>query len=63
MQAIRRKVDVAQLTNGNWQVEWAKWNAAMQRIVYSRQRRTASDEAYFRHTVSPVSNTSNNMMS
>ncbi len=40
------KVDVKQLTKGNWQVEWAKWNSAVTFIFSSTQADTATREFY-----------------
>ncbi len=41
------KVDVRQLTKGNWQVEWAKWTSGADEIVYlSTQDGTAEREFY-----------------
>lgn len=45
------KVDIKQLTKGNWQVEWAKWNGTSEReiILGSTQRNSAERELYMLH--------------
>jgi dipeptidyl aminopeptidase/acylaminoacyl peptidase len=40
------KVDVKQLTKGNWQVEWAKWTDGNQLVFNSTEGNTAEREFY-----------------
>ncbi|HMJ08324.1 MAG TPA: alpha/beta fold hydrolase, partial [Pyrinomonadaceae bacterium] len=49
------KVDITQLTKGNWQVEWAKWNVIddTQGIIYLSTTRSSSERSlyeYYRST-------------
>ncbi|MEP7075081.1 MAG: alpha/beta fold hydrolase [Acidobacteriota bacterium] len=46
-------VSIRQLTRGNWQVEWAKWTADGNRIVYSSTEENTAERQFY--ALSPAS--------
>ncbi len=40
-------VSTTQLTKGNWQVEWAKWNATGNQIIYSSTERNPAEREFY----------------
>ena len=40
-------VSVTQLTKGNWQVEWAKWNASGKQIIYLSTEKGTAEREFF----------------
>jgi dipeptidyl aminopeptidase/acylaminoacyl peptidase len=41
------KVDIKQLTKGNWQVEWAKWTAEESQLIFSSTEKNASEREFY----------------
>lgn len=41
------KVNITQLTKGNWQVEWAKWEPNGDRVIYSSTEENASERTFY----------------
>jgi dipeptidyl aminopeptidase/acylaminoacyl peptidase len=41
------KVDIKQLTKGNWQVEWAKWIADASQILFSSTEQNTSERQFY----------------
>ncbi len=41
------KVDVKQLTKGNWQVEWAKWKTTGKEIIFSSTEKNTAEREIF----------------
>jgi dipeptidyl aminopeptidase/acylaminoacyl peptidase len=41
------KVEIKQLTKGNWQVEWAKWIGDAKHIVYSSTEANTAERAFY----------------
>ncbi|HSK70622.1 MAG TPA: alpha/beta fold hydrolase [Pyrinomonadaceae bacterium] len=39
--------EIRQLTNGNWQIEWAKWSGENENIIYSSTEKTAAEREIF----------------
>ncbi len=49
------KVEIKQLTKGNWQVEWAKWDRLTElgRYVYFQHEKDPLNDSFFRFAVAP----------
>ena len=52
------KVAITQLTKGNWQVEWAKWVADGDQVVYSSSETSTSERSFFVYSISKNDKTS-----
>ena len=44
---ITGKVSIRQMTKGNWQVEWAKWSASGDQMIYSSTEETPTERQFY----------------
>ena len=60
------KVSIEQITNGNWQVEWAKWREQGEEFVFSSTEETTTERQFYEYVLNgkmktPIFNTQKGM--